>query len=114
MRAPSITFKITAKEVKGMAKYLNLWRMNPMAPSPTDPADVVKLYEMHFAAVDNWLKTGDVKEFGFFLDGRSGYVIAEGDSKGIFRRTFSFYPFIESEVQEMVPYETGEEIIRGL
>jgi hypothetical protein len=35
---------------------------------------------MHFAAVDNWLKTGEVKEFGFFLDGRSGYVIAEGDS----------------------------------
>lgn len=98
-----------------MAKYLNLWRMNPMAPLlPTDPAEVVKLDEMLFAAVDNWLKTSEVKEFGFFLDGTSGYVITEGDAKDIFTRTFSHYPFIESEVQEIVPHETGIEIMRGI
>jgi hypothetical protein len=67
-----------------------------------------------FAAVDNWLKTGGVQEFGFFPDGKSGYVIAEGDSKDIFGRTFSHYPFIESKVQEIVPYETGKEIMRGV
>ncbi len=42
---------------------------------------------MIFAAMDNLIKTGEVQEFGFFLDGTSGYVIAGGEAKDEFRRS---------------------------
>jgi len=98
-----------------MAKYLNLWRLNPMAPWPTDPAEAAKLNEMLFAQMDNYIKAGVVKEFGYFLDGTSGYLIGEGESIVAFRAAQEFSPFIENvDVQEIVPYETGKETIRGV
>jgi hypothetical protein len=114
MRAVSINFKITAKEVKDMAKFLVLWHFNPMAPWPTDPAEMVKLSEMLNTQIDQHLKTGEIREFGYFLNGRSGYSIGVGESANTFGRVFSFYPFIEAEVHEIVPYETAVEIMRGV
>lgn len=56
--------------------------------------------------MDNLLQTGKIQEFGFFLDGTSRYVIAARESKDEFSRSFSFYPFIESEVRQLALYET--------
>jgi len=95
-----------------MAKFLNVWRFNPMAPWPTDPAESAKLSEMLFAAIDNNLKTGETLEFGYFPNGTSGYSISTGESKDVFRRMFSFHPWIETDVHEMLPYETGKEMMR--
>jgi hypothetical protein len=97
-----------------MAKFLTLWRTNPNAPWPTDPAEGVQLNEMMFAAIDNMLKTGEILEFGYFPNGRSGYLIASGETKDQFRDGVSFFPFIEMDVFEVVPYETGKEIMRGV
>ena len=98
-----------------MAKYLNLWRKNPMAPWPTDPAEAAKLNEMLWAAVDNSMKTGEIKEFGFFLDGTSGYTIVEGEPADALKGSASFCPFVEHvEMLEIVPYETEKEILRGV
>lgn len=36
---------------------------------------------MIFAAMDDLLQTAEVQEFGFFLNGTSGCVIAGGESK---------------------------------
>jgi len=69
---------------------------------------------MMFAAMDNMLQTGEVQEFGFFLGATSGYAIAGGESKDELRRSHSLYPFIESEVHEIVPCETGKEVVRGV
>ena len=97
-----------------MAKFLNLWSFNPTAPWPTDPVETLKLSDMMYAELDKLLQTGELQEFGFFLDGTSGYAIAGGESKDTFKRVYSFYPFIESEVHEIVPYETGKEVARGV
>ncbi|MGZ7171893.1 MAG: hypothetical protein ACXVI1_11920 [Halobacteriota archaeon] len=40
------------KGVKAMAKFLSLWRLNPSAPWPTDPAEGEKLNEMMWAAIE--------------------------------------------------------------
>jgi hypothetical protein len=97
-----------------MARYLVLWRTNPAAPWPADPVENAKIIEMMFAAMDNMLQTGEVEEFGFFIGATSGYAIGDGESKDVFRRSCSFYPYYESEVCEMIPYETGKEIMRGV
>jgi len=113
MRAVSIKFKITAREVKDMAKYLTLWHLNPMAV-PLDPAEHVKLNEMLYAMMDNMLKTGEITEFGFFLEGGAGYTMSEGESADIFRNLTRFYPTVMVEPREIIPYETGKEILRGV
>jgi hypothetical protein len=97
-----------------MAKFLGLWRFNPIAPMPTDPIEVEKMLETMFAAMDNLIKTGEVLEFGFFPEATSGYAITSGGSTGQFRGSFSFYPFVGIEVHEIVPYEKGKEIMRGV
>ena len=90
-----------------MARFLVLWRMNLAAPWPTDPAELPKLAEKMWAVQDDLLKKGEVKEFGFFLDGTSGYTIDEGEAIDTFRSNCMFVPYSEFEVHEIIPYEKG-------
>jgi hypothetical protein len=49
-----------------MAKFLALWNINLMAPMPTEPTEQLNFTEMLWAALDNLLQTGEIKEFDFF------------------------------------------------
>ncbi|MGZ4864680.1 MAG: hypothetical protein ACXV5H_07270 [Halobacteriota archaeon] len=97
-----------------MAKFLGLWRFNPSAPWPTDPTQAAAMYEMLFAAMDKMHETGEITEFGFFPDATSGYAISSSDLKTQFGHSVSFYPFIDIEVHEIVPYDAGKEVVRGV
>lgn len=97
-----------------MAKFLSLWRMNPAAPFPTDPSKVLEMNEKMFAAIDALINKGEIKEFGFFPDATSGYVIGEGEATDMFRGANMFIPYIISEVHEVIPYEKGKEIERAI
>lgn len=97
-----------------MARFLTLWRRNPVAPWPTDPVEYSKLMETIWAGLDDLMKKGEVKEWGFFLDGTSGYAIGEMESIVAFKDISMFTPYFECEVQEIIPYEKGKEIIRAL
>jgi hypothetical protein len=97
-----------------MAKWLNIWRYSPTAPWPTDPVEMTKLSEMMFAMLDSALKQGALLEFGYFPDGTGGYAISEGEAKDQLRRVTSYAPWIIAETHEMIPYETGKEIVRGV
>lgn len=72
------------------------------------------MMEMMFAATDNLITEGLTQERGYFLNSTSGYTIATGESKDQFKTAFSFYPYIETEVHEIVPDETAKEIMRGV
>ena len=95
-----------------MAKYLTLWRKNPSAPWPTDPPEILKFNEMMWGMFDAMTSgEGDVKDYGYFLDGNSGYTIAEGDAKESLRAAAAFSPFFEFEViEEVVSREVAQEI----
>jgi len=95
-----------------LAKYLTLWHLNPTAV-PLDPAEHVKLNEMLYARIDNMLKKGEIMEFGFFLEGSSGYAISEGESADTFDLLTGFFPVIRFEPREIIPYKMGKEILRG-
>jgi len=92
-----------------VARYLILWRMNPVASTPTDPSEGLKLNEMMFAAIDDLITRGEVEEFGFFPDGLSGYAIGKGEAIDAFRNVSMFLPYVHSEVHEIIPYEKGKE-----
>lgn len=97
-----------------MAKFLVLWRRSPAAPWPEDPVENSELTERNFAGLDELINKGEIKEFGFFLSGSSGYAIAEGGSAEAFRNLAMFVPYFEFDVQEIIPYEKGKETIRAI
>ena len=97
-----------------MARFLVLWRTNPVAPWPTDPSEALELNEKMFAAIDDLIKKGEVKEFGYFPDGTSGYAIGEGEATDAFRNVSMFQPYILGEVHGIIPYEKGKEITIAL
>jgi hypothetical protein len=97
-----------------VARFLVSWRRNPAAPWPEDPAENLMIEERLWAGVDDLIKKGEIKEFGYFLDGTSGYAIGEGGSAETFKNVSMFVPYIECEVREIIPYEKGKETLRAL
>ena len=95
-----------------MARFLMLWRMNLAAPWPTDASEAFKLNEKMWAAIDNAKKEGKLEDFGFFPNSTSGYAIGKGEAAEIFARVNMFLPYIHGEVNEIIPYEKGKEILR--
>ena len=95
-----------------MAKYMILWRANPSAPWPIDPAAATQGFEMMLAIVDEGLKSGHILEFGYFPNALSGYAIYSGEAKDAFMIAFASYPWIEKEVHEIIDYETGKAVAR--
>ena len=90
-----------------------MWRMNPNAPRPTDPAESEKLIELLFAATERGIKGGQIIEHGFSLDGMSGYNVRTGESKDVIAESSSVAPWIVVDVREMLPIETAKEAMMG-
>jgi hypothetical protein len=57
-----------------LGKYLVLWR-RVWESFPTDPEERLKSSKKILPLLDNWIKKGEIKEHGHFLDGASGYTI---------------------------------------
>ena len=96
-----------------MGKYLTLWTQNPMAPWPTDPAEALKLNEALWTAMDDLMKNDEVTDFGWFLDGKSGCAIGEGDSVTTFTNVTMFSTYFDMTVKEIIPYEVGKQVNRA-
>ena len=97
-----------------MGRFLVLWRQNPQAPWPTDPVEALKLNERMWAGLDSQIQNGDIKEIGWFMDGSSGYVIAEGKSTVILGDIAMFSPYILVEVHEVIDHDTAKETFRAV
>lgn len=97
-----------------MARYLGLWRMNPVAPWPTDPSDYLEQAEKLFAVLDDLMKKGEIEELCFFPDGNSGYAIYKGEATDMFRIASMFLPYILKEFHEIIPYEKSKEIVKAV
>ena len=97
-----------------MAKFLALWKQNPMAPFPTDPQEAAKLNAMMFAGIDDLMKKGEIIDFGMFPDGSNGYAISKGEAADVYRRVNMFQPYFLFEIHEIVPYEQAKEIMKQI
>lgn len=96
-----------------MARFMNLWRINPSAPWPTDPSKLSEFMEMMWKGMDERMKKGEIEEWGTFPEGYSGYSIDKAETIDIYRGTLAFYPYIISEIHEIIPYEKAKENIRA-
>ena len=93
-----------------MGKYLVLWHRVSTA-IPTDPEEHSKISKMIATSLDNWIKKGEIKEHGHFLDGASGYTIWEVEAEELLKNYTLFYPYYENEVHEIIPFKKSKEIV---
>jgi hypothetical protein len=97
-----------------MARFINLWHVNPSAQWPTDPSKLLEMEEMMWAMMDGLKKKGEIEEWGVFPDPHCGYIIGRGETADVFRNSSMFYPYIVSEIHEIIPHEKEIEIIRAI
>ncbi len=96
-----------------MSRYMTLWTMSPTAPWPTDPAEALQLNERFWAGMDDLMKKGEITDFGWFLDNKSGYAIGEGDAVKTFTIINMFSTYFDMTVEEIIPYEVGKQVNRA-
>lgn len=97
-----------------MTKFLALWRACPSTPQwPSDPTELQKLRDTLWGLQDLGISTGQIKDAGFFLDGNSGYFVADVDASGALQAAIASCPFIEYDmIAAVVPYEEGKKLFR--
>ena len=67
-----------------------------------------------WASIDKRGKEGMLKDFGFFLESKAGYAIAEGTAEQVFKYVSMFKPYWNCTFHEVMPYEKGKDILRGV
>ncbi len=93
-----------------MPRYMVLYRANPSV-WPTDPKQVLAVLEGAIAGGDELLKTGALKEVGWFTD-QAGYAIFEVDSKEkVLGMIQPFFPYYSPDIHEMVPWDKGKDAL---
>jgi hypothetical protein len=97
-----------------MARILTMWRVNPLAPWPTDPSKYLELMEKMWAGIDEAMRKGDVEEMGGFPDGHVGYTIGKGEPEDGYKYSMMFSPYFVFEMHEIVSYEKIKEITRAV
>jgi len=81
---------------------------------PADPLESSKLSKKLWASIDDLIRKGMIRGFGYFLEGASGYATSEGEAADTFRNIRMFSPFIELKLHEIIRYEKAKETIRAL
>jgi hypothetical protein len=93
-----------------MSKYMILYKAIPSA-WPTDPKQVLAIWEGVISGSDQLFKEGQLKEVGWFTN-TEGYAIVESDSKDkVLGIVNHFFPFYSQEIHEIVPWEKAKEAL---
>jgi hypothetical protein len=93
-----------------MPKYMVLFRAVPSEWSH-DPKQLLSLWEAVTAGGDQILKSGAVKEIGWFTN-THGYAMIDAESKDkVLGIVNGFFPYYTQEIHEIVPWEKGKEAL---
>ncbi len=93
-----------------MSRYMVLFKGNPSA-WPTDPKQILAVWEAVIAGGDQLLKMGPLKEVGWFTP-LEGYAMFETDSKEKMLGMVSpFFPYYTQEIHEIVSWEKAKEAL---
>ena len=87
-----------------------LFKANPTA-WPSDPKQILAIWEGTMAGSDQLFKEGQLKEVGWFTN-TEGYAVVESDSKDkVLEIVNHFFPFFSQEIHEIVPWERAKEAL---
>ena len=95
-----------------MATYQLHFQANPTL-WPTDPQQLLALWEQAFQAADALIETGAMQA-PRFISNTEGYVLVEADSKSAALAVAApFFPNWTNEIDELVPWNDAKEAILG-
>jgi hypothetical protein len=107
--APTIRRNGEVKKKK-MPKYLSLWKVNTSLIS-LDPTARLKNFEAQAHAIDSAIKSGAIKEFGFF-NVESGYAVIETPTREeAMNLAALFYPYVQNDPHEIIPWENAKKVM---
>jgi L-rhamnose mutarotase len=95
-----------------LTKFVILWCTNLAAPFPTDSKEYKSFMEHIWSSIDKRVKEGMLKDYGFFLESKAGYAIAETTAEQVFKFVSMFAPYWTFTIHEVMPYEKGKDILR--
>ncbi len=92
-----------------MSRYFISFKVNS-ANWPADPKVALAGAEANFAAHDEMLKAGIIKESGAFNPGE-GYIIVELPSfEEAYKLSHRMWPGMTMDIREVIPWEKNKEI----
>ena len=95
-----------------MATYIVNWQANP-AVWPSDPNDVLAVWEQAAAGGDMMLASGAFTEIRW-TSNIAGYAIVECDSKAdAIAVCTPFFPYFSQTIEDAVPWEAGRDAVRS-
>ena len=95
-----------------MPRYMVLYRANPSV-WPTDPKQALAVLEGAIAGGDQLLKTGALKEAGWFTS-QEGYGIFEADTKEkVLGMVQPFFPYYSQDIHEIVSWDKAKAALLG-
>lgn len=95
-----------------MATYMVNWEANP-AVWPTNPSDVLAVWEKATAGADMMLASGAFKEIRW-TSNTAGYGVVECDSKAeAIAICTPFFPYFSQTIEEAVPWEAARDAVLG-
>jgi hypothetical protein len=78
---------------------------------PSDPEQVLSVWEKVLAGTDQLFNEGQLKEVGWFTN-TEGYALVESDSKDkVLGIVNYFFPYYSQEIHEIVPWEKAKEAL---
>jgi len=85
-----------------MTKYLILWKVNSQT-LPTNIDESLKLLQ----ETNDWMKagmtSGQIKDYGEYVDGSGGYAIAETDDiTKLYAALLEFWPYVEFDAKPVM------------
>lgn len=93
-----------------MSRYVILYKAIPSA-WPSDPEQVLSVWEKVIAGTDQLFMEGQLKEVGWFTN-TEGYAFVESDSKDkVLSIVNYFFPYYSHEIHEVVPWEKAKEAL---
>ena len=84
-----------------MAKYLIMWETDESL-WPSDPKEQGALALKLGGMMKQDINKGTFTDWGVFIGGDKGYVIAEGDAVALYRNLQRFHPYVDFMVHEVV------------
>lgn len=93
-----------------MATYMIVWEVNP-GNWPTDPKEVLAVWEAAAAGADRLLASGAFKEIRW-TDNTAGYAVAECDSKAdAIALCTPLFPYFSQTIEETVSWEAARDAV---
>jgi hypothetical protein len=92
-----------------MAKYFMTWETDESL-WPSDPKEQGALAIKLAGMIKQDMKEGKIIDWGVFVGGDEGYMIAEGDAVDLYKNLQRFHPYVDFMVHQVISIDEAMDV----